>query len=212
MSQLLRGLRYHAAMKVERLTKTHRDEAVETLVAAFWDYPVMRFVLGDTDRYPAHIRAMIGLYADMRFARDWPVLGVRKEGKLAGVALISDPETKPLPAAYAGIEERLRATIGEAAWQRMLAFENQSDGLEPKCPHYFVGMLGVLPEYQGTGLSRLIMDEANRISSEDPRSEALCLSTESPGNLPYYEHLGFNVVGDADVGALHTWALIKPTP
>ncbi len=201
---------YNSVVMVERLQGSARDDVVELLVEAFWDYPVMRFVLRDSGSdYHRHIRALIGLFVDRRFARDWPVLAVRVAEEVAAVALVDDPEYVALPESYANIEEDLRHLIGEPAWQRLDAFESAFE--TPDYPHYFVGMIGVRPGSQGRGLARLIMDEVVRTSTTDPRSTAVCLSTESPANLPIYAHLGFEITDEADIDGLQTWSLMQRT-
>lgn len=198
---------------IERLDTSARDDAVGVLVEAFWDYPVMRFILRDSGQaYPRHIRALIGMFADFRFTRGWPVFATRDGVDLAGVALVNDPVDAELPESDARIETQAGAKIGKSAWERMSELELAFDGLEPDRPHYYVGMIGVRPQNQGQGMARMLMDEIMAMSTADPRAQAVCLTTEVAANLSFYDHLGFKITGEAELGDLHTWALMRPTP
>lgn len=197
---------------VRRLGADDREAVVDVLVSAFWDYPVMRFILAGSSDYEADIRTLVGMYADLRLVRGWPVLGVGDDGTLVAASLVSDPMHADLIPEHADVETQVRGALGEAAWERMEAFEAESSSIEPAEPHYYVGMIGVRPEHQGRGLSRQLMDAVIRISTDDPRSKMLALSTETEDNLPYYEHLGFSVIGEASVGELRTWSLALLTP
>lgn len=197
---------------VERLEAHTRNDVVEVLVESFWDYPVMKFVLRDSSaEYPRHLRAVVGYYTDLRFARGGPVLGTRADGELAAVTLIDVPGGSLSSETKATLGAELRRVIGDSAWNRLETFEAASKKLEPTYPHHFVGMIGVRPEHQGKGLSTLLMDEVTRMSKADPESVAVCLSTEAPSNLPFYAKLGFEITGETSVDTLHTWFLAKQT-
>ena len=50
------------------------------MMDAFYDYPVMRWVIGDVGAdYDRHLRVMLDVFAASRFLRDYPVLGVRSK-------------------------------------------------------------------------------------------------------------------------------------
>ncbi len=72
-------------------------------------------------------------------------------------------------------------------------------------------MIGVLGGNRGFGLGRLLIEEVLRVSASSNRSHAVCLTTESGINVPMYEHLGFAVVGEISIGALHSWTMQRLT-
>lgn len=75
---------------VELLGRSDRQAVVDVLVAAFSDYPVMRYVVGqDSLDYVAGVRALIGGYTDVRLQHRWPVLGCRDlHGRLVAASLV----------------------------------------------------------------------------------------------------------------------------
>lgn len=109
------------------------------------------------------------------------------------------------------LESGLAGVLGEAAYGRMERFELASDGNEPDGAYHFVGMLGVIPEAQGSGLGRVLLDAVKAMAVRDGLN-GVSLSTEDSGNLPFYAHMGFDVVGHAALGDLQTWGLAWEAP
>ena len=203
--------RPHLASEV--LGPTDREAVVETLCLAFREYPVMTFVLG-RDALAADdpaLTALIGFYTDRRLLRGWPVLGVREGEVLQAAALVSRPEEPEAdPAPVRAALATLAGELGDAAFERMQRFEDASDANEPETDHLFVGMLGVRPSARGRGYGRVLLDAVQEAAEGEGR-DGVCLSTEDPANLPFYRHVGFELVGQADVGGLTTWCLFRPT-
>src|ERR1044072_10053582 len=75
-----------------------RDEVARVICEAFADYPVMRYVLGDRDDYPARLRTLIGFFHGARVLRDDAIFGVVDGTELVGVALCSLPDRVGPPA------------------------------------------------------------------------------------------------------------------
>lgn len=193
-------------MKVERLSRENKSEVVAVLCEAFRDYPVMRFVLkSNGDEYERDLVALVGFFCEIRLIRNWPVLGIRDEnGLLIGAALANDAVRLPLPLPDAPLQQ-LRQSIGEKAFARLLAYEDQSSKGEPDSTHHFLGMIGIHPDHQGKGYAKHLMNAVRDIAIANPESSGICLSTEIPGNVPVYEHFGYRVISEADVDELHSW-------
>lgn len=195
-------------MKIERLTRENKPEVVSVLSAAFHDYPVMRFVLKSTDaEYEKDLNALVGFFCEVRLTRDWPVLGIRAEdGSLAAAALVNDVLLNPLPLPEQPLQQ-LKETIGDDAYQRLVAYELQSSIGEPKVLHHFLGMIGVHPNFQKKGYAAALMNFVKEMASKNSESNGVCLSTEIPWNVRFYEHHGYRVISEADVGDLHSWCM-----
>jgi GNAT superfamily N-acetyltransferase len=195
-------------MQIKRLNYDDKPDAVEILATAFYDYPVMRYVLSDAgNRYPDHIRALVGFYLETRYTRDWPILGLWHNGELQAVAGINAPEALPWPPELHEKYADLGVAIGDAAIERMEAFENECDASEPEEPHYFLGIIGVNPEAQGKGYAGAIIDQLKEMSRLHPTSQGVCLTTQSDANIALYKHLGFRLIDETRVGELHSRCL-----
>ncbi len=196
---------------VLRLTDADRERVIDVLAAAFHGYPVMRYVLSDAGAgYGRRLRALIGYFCDARFSRGWPVLGARRGSDLVAAALVSAPVYVPPSPALEEERARMPDRVGHGAWERMARYERESSGLGPGAPHYFLGMIGVIPREQGRGYAGRLLERLHAMSEADPASTGVSLSTEDPANVSYYERAGYRVLAEADVGAIHTWCMFRP--
>jgi GNAT superfamily N-acetyltransferase len=205
------GVNAAGELAVERLTPADRHGVVDVLAASFRDYPVWTYALaGSGEKYDARVRALVGFFCDFRFAHDWPVLGARADDALVGVALLSAPGGEPPAAGLAEQYAKLVLELGPEAVERIEAYEAEAERLKIDRPHYLLGMLGVTPAAQGRGIGRRLLNHVHRISASDPNSAGVCLSTEDPANVSYYEKAGYRVVAEADIGEIHTWLMFRP--
>ena len=196
--------------RIVRLSQEHFDDVVDTLCAAFHDYPVMRYVLKDAGvEYDARLKQLVAYFTDSRASRDWPVLGVAQQGELLAAANINPPQPAPQPPSLRQRYARLREDLGEAAIRRFEAFAVASEPFVPEQPHYYLGMIGVPPEHQGRGLARLLLDAVHAMSAQDPDSCGVVLMTETQKNVPLYEHFGYRVLGSGKVEELTTWIMFR---
>ena len=199
-------------MTVERLTRGHRGEVVRVLTASFLDYPATTYMLGTSPDFTDRLAVLCGFFTDARFARGYPVLGVREGGDLAGVALVSEPDPADRPPEIAVLFGQLETVLGAAVLRRMRRYEDAGHDLVPPQPHHFLGMVGVLPEHQGKGYGRRLIEATQELAVQHPRSTGVCLHTEVPANVGFYRHLGFETVFEADVEGVHTWCMFWKRP
>lgn len=198
-----------AKARVKRLGLETRQAVVDVLCESFRQYPVMQFVLGPEDGQEKRRRALIGFFTDVRFAMDWPVLGVYADDRLVAAALVNEPHDRTFLERFRDGIAWVRQELGDAAFTRLERFEKAAEVNEPRDRHFFVGMLGVIPDEQGRGHARLLLEHVRELSIEGGCT-GIALSTEDPGNIPFYEHMGFAVVGEAKVDDLPTWSLWWP--
>ena len=112
------------ALEVTDLPPDRIDEAVDVLSDAFFDYPVMRFVIGEAgSAYAQHLRTLIHFFTTARFVRNDLVMGVT--AALAGVVagLVMDGFGYAALTVFAGLlvtgvataAELARRTVGRSA-------------------------------------------------------------------------------------------------
>jgi ribosomal protein S18 acetylase RimI-like enzyme len=186
------------------------DDVVRVLCEAFADYSVMRYVLGDRDGYPERLRTLIGFFHGARLLRDDAIVGISDGHKLCGVALCSLPDRVD-PPELDPLRERTWSALGPDARARyddcVRAWE--STGVDE--PNIHVNMLAVLPERQGRGLARALLERVHAMSRERVDSRGVTLSTESERNVALYRHMGYRVVGQATIApGLETWDFFRP--
>ena len=197
-------------MEIQRLSRDDKAEVSTVLCSAFHNYPVLRFVLHSTGgEYEKHLKALVNFNIEARFLKDWPVLGIRKDGVLIAAALIDEPSLEPVQPPQKELEE-LRMIIGEEAYQRNQRYEEESSKNEPANPHHFLGMIGVLAEHRGKGYARDLLNEIKNISLAHPVSIGICLNTEDPENVRFYQRFGYRIISELDIQELHSWCMFLP--
>jgi GNAT superfamily N-acetyltransferase len=69
----------------------------------------------------------------------------------------------------------------------------------PPEPHWYLFAIGVDPAWQGTGLAGALLRP--RLDDCDRAGLPAYLESSKPGNVPLYQHFGFDPTGNADVPA-----------
>ena len=185
---------------------------VDVLCESFYDYPVVRYVLGpETDSHSPQLRTLMRFFAMARVYRDEIMLGIGDRADLDGVALVSRPAGPASPAELNELRERVWAELGTAARARYDAFGAAGVHFQVDLPHIHLSMIGVRGRARGVGLGRKLIDHVHLLSRDDPASEGVTLNTEKAANVPLYEHFGYKLVGHATVTTgLETWSFFRP--
>ena len=196
--------------RVDLLDSDDVPDVVDVLCEAFYDYPVMRYVLGETPDYGLRLETLIGFFVRVRDVRDEILLGVReRRGALAATAMISYP-ARGSPPEVSVLREDAWAELGEDARARYDAFGEATAPLMVDADHVHLNMIGTRKAARGTGLGRALLEAVHRISAEDPSSTGVTLTTEVASNVPLYERFGYELIGEARVGsAFTTWCFYR---
>ena len=165
---------------------------------------------GGAGAYPERLRTLIGLFHGARVLQNDPILGIAESGELVAVAVctapggVAPPELEPL-------RERSWAALGADALARYEDCIRAWDSTGVDEPNIHVNMLAVVPEHQGRGLARTLLERVHAMSRERADSRGVTLSTESERNVALYRHMGYRVVGQATIApGLETWDFFRP--
>jgi GNAT superfamily N-acetyltransferase len=173
----------------------------------------MTYTLQDEDdRYEEYLRATVGFFCENRLTRDGPLLGLRVDSEIVAVACIDEPNEKAAPEDLHQEFALLGKLIGPAAIARLELYETESIRFAPTAPHHFLGIIGVHPDHQKLGYARLLLDEIHAMSESDAVSAGVCLNTEDTANVAFYQYLGYEVIGEADIDSIHTWCMFRTNP
>jgi ribosomal protein S18 acetylase RimI-like enzyme len=198
--------------ETKNLSEKNTKEVTEVLSRTFYDYPVMRYVLGDNYNYNERLYKLVGFFVAARVLRNEPMFGIYGEkNTLAAAAIVSLPGDTPAPNKLIEHRKKLWQQLGIEEQKRYENYGDVASSLMPKEPHHHLNMIGVIPEYKGNGLSRKLINEVEKLVTSHPESTGLSLNTESVSNVKLYTHFGFNEIGHARVDDnLETWAFFKP--
>ncbi|MCI0435507.1 MAG: GNAT family N-acetyltransferase [Gemmatimonadetes bacterium] len=194
-----------------RVPRADAPRVVEVLCDAFHDYPVMRFVIGDSGAaYAARLSRLIGFFVAARALRNDPMLAVTRETDLCGAATVSFPGRSAAPVDLEDLRESVWQELGDDARARYEACTATWEPFTVDVPHIHLNMIGVRRSLHGQGIARRLLDRVHAICAETPGARGVTLSTEDPANVPFYEHMGYEVVVHARVAPdLETWGFFR---
>lgn len=195
----------------ERLAEPDFGDVVGVLADAFSDYPVMRFVLGDTGNTAPRLTELIGLFVFRRIRLGGPMFGVRdKNGTLVGAAVMTLPAEPEPSAEVLQRRDEVWNSLGQDCRERHDAYGAAAKTVLFAEPHHHLNMIGIRRANHGLGLARPLLEAAIRLAAADPQSAGLTLTTETSENVRLYQHFGFEVTGEVHVAlGVHTWGLFR---
>ena len=199
---------------VVTLSREDAPEIIDVFCESFRDYPVMRYVLGSGGISEGRLRTLVGLFVAARVLRGEPLLGIRgPEGGLVAAATVTLPGNRPAPGEFVRLRDASWAELGAAERARYEAYSAAAGRFTVAEPHHHLNMIGVRPAHAGQGLARRLIDAVHGLAAGDPASAGVSLSTETEPNVALYRHLGYRILGRAEVAdGLTTWSCFRPVP
>jgi GNAT superfamily N-acetyltransferase len=189
------------------LDRSQKDAALDVLCAAFYDYPVPRYVIGEAaSDYDSKLRELINFFVEGRLTRGVPLIGLYDASDLLGVAVVSPPQEIPPPPELEVCQVQAERRLGREAMARFEHYEKACKATDPGHVAHYLGMIAVRPDVQGRGLGGQVIEAVKGRARSDPISTGVTLNTELESNLPFYEKMGFIIGSETDLGPLHTWS------
>jgi GNAT superfamily N-acetyltransferase len=186
------------------------SEVVDVLCETFFDYPVMRFVLGTPADYGARLNELITFDVATRIACDEWLLGIEGPSGLSAAATVSRPGAES-PPKVANLRENMWASLGGEARSRYELFTRAIAPFEVEQPHLHLSLIGVRKDVRGHGLGRGLLEAVHALSEMDHSSVGVTLTTEVKRNVSLYERFGYEIVGQARVeSSFTTWGFYRP--
>lgn len=137
-------------MRVRTLDVADGKVVTEVLCEAFYDYPVMRWVLESAGAdYDRQLERMVGFFVAARTLRGELLLGIDHDGSLGAVAMLSDPNGPPSPPELGAEREAVWSDLGQEARSRYEAFGEACAPLLVTEPHLHLNMIGTRREARG---------------------------------------------------------------
>ncbi len=188
------------------LPPSQLPEAVGLLARAFRDNPLNRAVArwrGARARQRINEHGMRA-HLPVALARG-RVLGAQREGVLRGLLVAALPWGYPFPPPPWGA--RLRCLVGQglgvaSRWAQVYA---ALDARHPRDEHWYLGTLGVHPDFQGQGIGGALL--TRWLAEVDRDGLPAWLETDRDSNLGFYGRAGFSVAEELEVLGVPVWAL-----
>ncbi len=196
-------------LSLRRATQADIDTAAKTLANAFADYEWLRWTVDAKD----HERRIEGLqrlwltHVGVPFGLVW----LLEDGGARPVSVASwdVPGFQPARDVLAAMAPRVANLQGDRQHHAEIA-EAIVVRLRPATPHYYLGAVGTLSDRQRRSYGSMVLEPVLTRAAEEGMD--CYLETSSPGNVAFYERLGFVVLGEASVppDGPHIWGMIRP--
>ncbi|GIF71003.1 GNAT family N-acetyltransferase [Asanoa siamensis] len=183
---------------VEQATAAHRQQVVETVVAAFDQDPAFRYFFRDPVTRDAEAAEFAGHLFDMRVGpgTTWVVEGGLSLAMWDSPAGWSDnPEPK--------------LTVSDDALARLDDYHRAVQGLFPRRPEpfWYLGVLATHPSQAGRRFGRSVMKPG--LAAAAAAGLPAYLETTNPANVALYERAGWRVSGSTHLDDLPIWVLTQ---
>lgn len=182
-------------------------ELSATLSRAFYDDPVMTWILSDDRRRPAQLRRMFAAMTRHHHL-GYGGVEVAQDGSGIGAAALWDPpnrwrETRRAELAMTPAFLRvfgLRASMAREVQEMMKR-------VHPEEPHWYLAVIGSDPTLRGRGFGQVLM--RSRLDRCDAEHAPAYLESTKPENIPYYQRFGFTVTEEIALpnGGPTLWAM-----
>ncbi|KUI23378.1 hypothetical protein AU193_01085 [Mycobacterium sp. GA-1285] len=183
------------AERAHQATEDERSDVVATLVAAFVEDPIYRWIVPDDDQRRRSAESFYSLLVDAY----WPHGGVYAAGGRTGAALWLPPERQLVDGDRAeAFGRELVETAGDkASCQRQIELVEMLDEHHPSDPHWYLAFMGVRPSLQGHGIGSVLLRAV--LENADRNGVPAYLEASCPANKRLYERHGFETVRELTV-------------
>jgi GNAT superfamily N-acetyltransferase len=188
---------------IRKATTADLGAAAYVLAAAFHDDPTVSWLVPDHERRRAMLPAIMELFAE--HFQPHGENHVNEAG--SGAALWQPPDAAPTPES----EERLGSGLVALAGEDIARFDQLRGTFEanhPTEPHYYLMLLGVIPDRQGAGIGSALLHAV--LDRADREHMPAYLEATSPRNRALFERRGFVVVDELRTGECPpVWGMVR---
>jgi len=191
------------SIEIRSATSDEIPRAVAAIVAAFLTDPPARFAWPSVHDYLLAMPVATGEFAGSSFEHGTAYVSV----DFCGAALWLPPGVAPNGQA---LEKVFRDTAKPEHMDDLLATFEKMEKSHPREAHWYLPQIGVEPNAQGKGIGAALMRHA--LARCDEERSLAYLEASKTQNIPFYQHHGFEVIGQIQVGSapLVTPMLRKP--
>jgi GNAT superfamily N-acetyltransferase len=181
-------------LKITIVGNSERDAAVRSVVAAFSVDPAGRWMYPDSERYQKYFPVFVNAFAGAAFEH-----GTAYSCGADAAALWLPPGVRPDGEA---LVELIRRSVAERDQAEVFEFFDQMDRFHPGEQHWYLPLIGVVPEKQSRGYGAALLKAVLERCDADDR--LAYLEASSPRSVPLYERHGFKVLGAIQAGTSPT--------
>lgn len=176
-------------------TVTEADEVLATLTLAFSADPAVRWMFLNPRQFTKNFAGFARAFGGRAFAYG---TACYLDG-FSGASLWLPPGVSPDEAELVCF---LKESVEESRSTDVFAMFEQMDSFHPKEPHWYLPLVGVEPTAQGRGFGSLLLEHTLVVG--DRNRVPAYLEASNSRNVPFYERLGFKLLGKIQAGSSPT--------
>ena len=181
-----------SALPLSPVRRDDQARAFATLVSAFTDDPVERWLYPEPQQYLTHFPEFLAAFGGKAFDEQtvWSL------SDFSAIALWLPPGAEADGDTVATV---LTESVSPEKHGDMFSVLQQMDVAHPRYLHWYLPWFGVDAALQGRGLGGQLMKAC--LGVVDPSHLPAYLETPNPRNISFYERHGFEVTGGTQAGA-----------
>lgn len=203
---------------IRDLQPSDKAAFIALMADAFARDPLFGAAFGDRGRpgNKAATEVFLSFLFDMTRIMGGTPRGLFVDGQLAGCSLVEPPAgnrvaqtCRTLASLFRFLPVAIRLPLRTTVL--LNSYMKATRAAAPRLPHHYLTLVGVLPERQGQGLGRRLVEDALEQSRRHRRSKGLGLDTENAANATLYSRWGFEMRETVDIGGLTAYCMFRPT-
>tara|TARA_R110001592_G_scaffold1001_2_gene5906 strand:- start:19292 stop:19921 length:630 start_codon:yes stop_codon:yes gene_type:complete len=196
--------------RVVRLDAGAFTEAKAILYRSYKNEPTFKYLFDSTrPGYDQRIRATIRELIELHFTNQQDVIGLALDSHLIAVALIGNSTVRLNLAKKLNWRMRMILTAGFDCTKRYIDYHTQIHNCLPEGEYYELPLLGVDSKYRNLGYGKQLMSALEKICKENPRSSGIALDTGNSRYLDFFKRIGYDTIGNVQLGDLSESVLFK---
>lgn len=201
------------AIDIGQVRPADLNTSVAVMARAFWDDPMFNFFTPDLLTQHKHASGFFasGIHDSVRHGEVWVA---KIDGTIAGVAAWLPPGIRPAtggPRALRGLRHVLPSMVHTTNRVTAYKFFSEMATRHPKEEHWYLGILGTDPRFQGRGVGTALITPM--LERADEAGVPTYLETQKESNVPYYRRFGFEVTDNFSVNDSPTmWQMLRKVP
>lgn len=187
------------SVEVRPATRADVPALSKTLGRAFFDDPVMRWMLPDDDERRRKLHRLFGaLTRHHHLSHGGVEVAPGRGGNGIGGAALWDPPGQWQQTRWAEMRAMPALIVAfRKSMTRGLAVSELMKTAHPEEPHWYLAVIGSDPTVRGAGFGQALM--ASRLDRCDAEHAPAYLESSNPDNVPYYQRFGFEITGEIRV-------------